>query len=79
MARAVDFAVPLASYTLLPLLDRCLSPHSPYRPSKLAVKLVRCVGADCSSTPMEHDFDRILDRPAELNLLELPASCIESC
>jgi len=30
MARVVDFAVPLASYTLLPLLDRCLSPHFPY-------------------------------------------------
>jgi len=30
MARAVDFAVPLPSYTLLPLLDQCLSPHSPY-------------------------------------------------
>ena len=30
MARAVDFAVPLASHTLLPLLDRCLSSHFPY-------------------------------------------------
>jgi hypothetical protein len=30
MARAVDFAVPLASHTLLPLLDRCFSPQFPY-------------------------------------------------
>jgi len=30
MACAVDFAVPLPSYTLLPLLDQCLSPHFPY-------------------------------------------------
>jgi hypothetical protein len=33
MARAVDFAVPLASYALLPLLDQCLSPHSFICPS----------------------------------------------
>ncbi len=27
MARAVDFAVPLPSYTVLPLLDQRFSPH----------------------------------------------------
>jgi hypothetical protein len=26
----VDFAVPLGSYTLLPLLDQCFSPHLPF-------------------------------------------------
>src|SRR5206468_8390269 len=30
MARAVDFALPLGSYTVLPLLDQCFSPHSLY-------------------------------------------------
>jgi hypothetical protein len=30
MAREVDFAVPLASYALLPLLDQCLFPQFPY-------------------------------------------------
>ena len=30
MARAVDFAVPPASHTLLPLLDRCLFPQFSY-------------------------------------------------
>ncbi len=30
MARAVEFAVPLASHTLLSLLDRCLVPQLSY-------------------------------------------------
>jgi len=30
MTRAVDFAVPLASYSVLPLLDQCLYLQLPY-------------------------------------------------
>jgi len=30
VARAVDFAVPLPSYTVLPLLDQCFCPHFTY-------------------------------------------------
>jgi hypothetical protein len=40
MARAVDCAVRLTSYALLPLLDRCCSPHLPNKASKLKSKVV---------------------------------------
>src|SRR5207249_4403049 len=50
MARAVDFAVPLRSYTLVPLLDQCFSePFLPAFPfvgrSKLGLKLVPLRGS----------------------------------
>jgi hypothetical protein len=45
MVRAVDFAVPLRSYSFLPLLDKRFSAHFPYQGSKLAIKPVPCFGA----------------------------------